>query len=264
LSIRTKFGGMRSVLYFDNWPLLMVLRVFGRKTGMVTYRKQGLEILVDHRGGGTRECITSDMYSRYIRCLELPENVNVLDLGANDGGFPLMLCLNQIKIAKVVCVEINPLTAQRLGVNLSLNVGSAGIAVNRAICDGVSHGSEIVMRASRGSTSESIFPDQTSKGSDSYSVPTITLSALYSEYFENALIDICKVDIEGAEYEVFRSAPDDLLLKFRYIFIELHEASKTPSFLKRVTTLGFRDITDNANCKTSADTEVRVFRGPSL
>ena len=254
---------MRSVLYFDNWPLLMAQRVFDRQTGLVTYRKQGLEILVDHRGGdetGTRECIASDMYSRYLPSLENLENITVLDLGANGGGFPLMLCLHQIKIAKVVCVEMNPLTAQRLAVNLSLNVGSAGIAVNRAICDRISHGSEIVMRASRGSTSESIFRDQTSEGTDSYSVPTTTLSALYSEYFANSLIDICKVDIEGAEYEVFGSAPDDLVLKFRYILVELHDASKNPEFLKRITTLGFRDITDDANCKTSADTEVRAFQ----
>ena len=245
----------------------MVQRVFDRKTGLVTYRKQGLEILVDHLGGdetGTRECITSDMYSRYVRSFELPENVNVLDLGANGGGFPLMLCLLQIKIARAICVEMNPLTAQRLAVNLSLNVGPAGVAVNKAICDDKSHGSEIVMKASRGSTAESIFRDQTSKGPDSYSVQTSSLAALCSDYFKNSSIDICKVDIEGAEYEVFRSTPDDVLLKFRYLLIELHDASKTPSFLKKVTTLGFRDITDNANCKTGADTEVRVFQGRPL
>ena len=224
LSIRTKLEGMRSVFYFDNWPLLVVQRVFDRKTGLVAYRKHDLEILVDHRGGdetGTRECIASDMYSRYLPSLELPESISVLDLGANGGGFPLMLRIHQIRLARVVCVEMNPLTAQRLAVNLSLNVGSAGIAVNRAICDGASHGPEIVMRASRGSTSESIFRDQADKGPESYSVRTTTLSALYSEYFENGLIDICKVDIEGAEYEVFRSTPDDLLLKFRYLLVEL-------------------------------------------
>ena len=255
---------MRSVLYFDNWPMLMVPRLFDRKTGLVTYRKQGLEILVDHRGGdeaGTRACITSDMYSRYVRSFELPETINVLDLGANGGGFPLMLYLLHIKIAKAVCVEMNPLTARRLAVNLSLNVGPAGIAVNKAICDGDSHGSEIMMKASRGSTSESIFRDQTSERPDSYSVRTSSLAVLCSEYFKDSSIDICKIDIEGAEYEVFQSAPDDVLLKFRYLIIELHDAAQTPSFLKKITTLGFRDITNDAASRTSANTEVRVLRG---
>ena len=266
LSIATKIGGLRAVLFFDNWPLLITQRIFDRKTGLVTYRKQGLEILVDHRGGdenGTRLCIATDMYSRYLPSFELPEKVVVLDLGANGGGFPLMLCLHGIKLARAVCVEMNPVTAQRLAVNLSTNVGLAGIAVNAAVCDGESHGAELVLRTSRGSSSESIFRDQASKGPSSYSVSTTTLSTLYSKYFQDSVIDICKIDVEGAEYEVFRSSPDDILRKIRYLIIELHDASQTPAFLTRVKTLGFQDITDEDNCKTSADTEVRVLRGPA-
>ncbi len=266
LSIGTKIGGLRAVLCFDNWPMLITQRVFDRKTGLVTYRKQGLEILVDHRGGdetGTRLCIATDMYSRYLPSFELPEEVAVLDLGANGGGFPLMLCLNGIKLSRVVCVEMNPLTAQRLAVNLSTNLGLTGIAVNAAVCDGASHGPELVLRASRGSTSESIFQGQASKGAGSYSVPTTTLSALYSKYFQDSVIDICKIDIEGVEYEIFRSSPDDILRQIRYLIIELHDASQTPAFLTRVKTLGFQDITDETNCKTSGDTEVRVLQGPA-
>ena len=174
-----------------------------------------------------------------------------------------MLCLNGIKLAQVVCVEMNPLTAQRLAVNLSTNLGLAGIAVNAAVCDGVSHGPELVLRASRGSTSESIFRGQVSKGSGSYSVPTTTLSTLYSRYFQNSVIDICKIDIEGAEYEIFRSSSDEILRKIRYLIIELHDASQTPAFLTRVKTLGFQDMTDEVKCKTGGDTEVRVLRGPA-
>lgn len=267
LSIRTKIAGLQSVLYFDNWPWLIAQRCLDRKTGLVTYRKKGFEILVDHHGGdeaGTRSCIVSDMYSRYLSFLELPDSVNVLDLGANGGGFPLMLRLRGIKLKKVVCIEMNPPTASRLAVNLSLNIGSAAVTVNAALCDENSRGSEVVLKENRGSTSESIFRDQAGSGEASYFVPTITLSAACSKYFSGMRIDICKVDIEGAEYEVFESTSDEVLAKFRYLLIELHNPLRNARFLERLSALGFREMTDRSNSKTSAETEVRAFQGPKL
>lgn len=267
MSIRTKFAGLRSALYFDNWPLLIAQRFLDRKTGLVTYRKAGFEILVDHHGGdeaGTRQCLVSDMYSRYLPFLRLPDSVSILDLGANGGGFPLMLRLRGIKLKRVVCVEMNPLTAKRLAVNLSLNVGPAAIAVNAAVCDISSHGPEIVHQDSRGSTSESIFHNRGDSKGGSYSVPTVTLLALCETYFPQTEIDICKVDIEGAEYEAFHSSSDDVLLKFRYLLIELHNPSRNAEFLSRISALGFKDMTDRSSCNTGAETEVRLFRGPGV
>ena len=46
-----KFGGLRAILAFDNWPALLLVRLFDRKAGFVAYRKKGLDILIDHRGG---------------------------------------------------------------------------------------------------------------------------------------------------------------------------------------------------------------------
>lgn len=103
----------------------------------MVYRKDGLDILVDHGGGdenGTRACIATDMYRRYLPLFNLPGPVRVLDLGANGGGFPLMLKLAGVSLARVVSIEMSPLTFSRLQLNLATNLGSTAVAINAAIC----------------------------------------------------------------------------------------------------------------------------------
>src|ERR1019366_1738390 len=128
--LKTRFGGLRAVLAFDNWPMLVLGRIFDRKTGFVVYRKKGIEMLIDHHGGdeaGTRMCIASGMYRKYLPLLELSGQVNLLELG--------------------VCVEMNPLTALRLAVNLNSNLGLSSAAINAAVCN-LPEGSEIRIEAS--------------------------------------------------------------------------------------------------------------------
>ena len=266
MRLSNKFEGLRSIAVFDNWPMLIMQRLFDRKAGLVTYRKAGFEILIDHRGGdenGTRECISSDMYRKYLGHMSLPQPAAVLDLGANGGGFPLMLAIEGVRLARTVCVEMNTLTCLRLGLNLANNFGPLAVAINAAVC-GMPEQSEIMIELTRGSTSSSISNGQAKTGIPTVPVQTTTLQALYDKYFNGGFIDICKVDIEGAEYEVFESTEDSVLQKIRYLLIEFHHPSETPAFVERILRLGFSEITDRADSKTGANTEVRAFRGPSV
>ncbi len=265
ISIATKIAGMRAVLVFDNWPMLMLGRVFDHRAGFVVYRKKGLEILVDHRGGdqtGTRQCIASDMYRRYLPMFSLPRRVNVLDLGANGGGFPLMLRIEGIEIARVVCVEMNPLTWRRLQVNVATNLGPDAVTINAAVA-GAGQTDEILLRPSRGGTSESMYANRAGVDVPHVAVRPVTVAALCAEYFPSGAIDICKVDIEGAEYEALESTPEDVLRRIRYLVIELHDPARTPALLERLGKLGFRQMAAEKDHKTGAVTEVRVFRGPA-
>jgi len=264
MSFATKLAGLRAVLVFDNWPMLLLGRIFDRKAGFVVYRKSGLEILVDHRGGdqtGTRQCIASDMYRRYLPSFSLRGPIRVLDLGANGGGFPLMLKIEGLEIERVVCVEMNPLTSRRLQVNVSTNLGASAIAINGAVA-GANRDAEILLRPSRGGTSESMYTNRADAEVAHVAVKTITIRDLYDRYFQGELIDICKVDIEGAEYEALESCPHEILRKIRYLVIELHEPERTPALVKRIESLGFHQIAAERDHRTGAKTEVRVFRGP--
>ena len=180
-----KVAGLKALLQFDNWPMLIMARSFDKRTGLVTYRKGSLEILVDHSGGdenGTRTCLVSNMYRKHLNALGTRGPVRVLDLGANGGGFPLLLLLDGYEVEQAVCVEMNPPTALRLLVNLDTNLNGRAIGINAAVC-GTNAESEIRIEPSRGSTALSIYgrPDATAKSS--VTVPTVILSALCERYF---------------------------------------------------------------------------------
>lgn len=257
-----KVAGLRDLLKFDNWPALVFSRTFDRQTGLVAYRKGSLEILVDHLGGdenGTRACLVSDMYQRHLNSIAGTKAVRVLDLGANGGGFPLMLLLNGFDVVKAVCVEMNPPTCLRLRVNLATNLGNKAIGINAAVC-GADAPAEIPLQATRGSTGLSMYTNQNSPSSELLTVPTTTIAALVEQHFGEAEIDICKIDIEGAEYDAIQSAPDSALRRIRSLIIEFHDPARTPSCLSRLRSAGFAEITGGRDPHPSKHTEVRVFR----
>ena len=172
-----KITGLKALMEFDNWPLLLLARTFDRQTGLLTYRKGRLEILVDHHGGdesGTRICLVSDMYRKHLNGMAANGRVRVLDLGANGGGFPLMLLLDGYDVAQVVCVEMNPPTALRLQVNLNTNLNGCAVGINAAVC-GPNNGKEILLQRSRGSTSLSMDTNRASTTEPHVSVPSVAL-----------------------------------------------------------------------------------------
>lgn len=265
MSIATKVKGLRAVLFFDNWPMLVLQRVFYRDTGLVIYRKNGLEFVVDHKGhdeNGTRNCLISDMYRKYLASFSLPQRARVLDLGANGGGFPLLLRAEGIGIETVVCVEMGSQVVTRLTLNLATNFGPAAVAVHAAVCD-TSQRKEIALTRNRGGTAISIEGWQADRASDADFVDCVSLPALAATYFPQELIDICKVDIEGAEYEVFESSDDAVLRSIRYLIIELHDRARTPKLLDKIARLGFTDITLPGDAQPEKKDEIRCFRGPA-
>jgi FkbM family methyltransferase len=259
-----KLEGLRVILTFENWPSVLLARIFDRKTGFVVYRKKGLDILIDHHGddeNGTRTCIATDMYRKYLPFFMLPGSARVLDLGANGGGFPLMLKIEGIDIDRVVSVEMNPITFTRLQLNLATNLGQSAVALNNAVC-GIAEESEILLKPNRGGTNNSMFADRVDESTPHVAVRTITLQALYDQYFKDEIVDICKIDIESAEYELIEGSPDDLLRKMRYIIIELHDPPRTPALLEKLTRLGFTEIAVPGH-QPEEHGDVRALRGPT-
>ena len=78
---------------------------------------------------------------------------------------------------------------------------------------------------------------------DGISVPSITLNEIIDTY-EIQIIDILKIDIEGAEVELFSENYEHWLPKVRYLVIETHDRWREGSTDVVKTALSKFDFTD--------------------
>lgn len=232
-----KLSGLRELFFFDNWPHLLATRLLWARQPLVVYRLGRLEFLVDHAGGdqnGTRACLTSGMYDQAIDGLSKTQPLNVLDLGANGGGFVLNLLAKGFTLGRTLCVEMNPHTFSRLHFNLMRNM-KGGIALNAAAW---SDNGVLDVAVGNGGTGDSVA---SASGEETVQIQTRTLDSLIEQGFGEADIDLCKIDIEGAEFETLLSPHAERLRQVKRLVMEVHpHARHSPSdLLDRLKGLGF-------------------------
>ena len=243
MSFKNKLNGFKEIWYFDNRWQLLLNRLLFRHERINIYRLQGMNILVDHLAGdanGAREVIVSSMYRQFIPQMKLDAPVNVLDIGANNGGFPLMLRANQIVLKKVVSVELNPNTFTRMRFNLERNAGCDFTGINAAICGELR---DFEVGLGEGSAGDSIYLRGEASGTELYKIKGMTFDKIYSSTFGEEIVDVCKMDVEGAEYEVFSTPHHQKLIRCRYLIIELHdgEGRNPADVINRLVQLGFSE-----------------------
>ncbi len=244
-NLLNKIKGFILLFKFDNTLDLILSRIFRRKHGLNVYRIKGLEIIIDHAGGdenGTRAWIVSDMYRKYLARLPRAMPINLLDLGANGGGFILLLQMIGFRLRKIVALEMNPYTYSRMYFNVVHNVNGKHILRNEAISGKAKTYS---IRFGRGSTSDSLY--NTEGEGDAKEIRGRTLDDIYNDYFCGETIHICKIDVEGAEFEVFEKLPTVALSAIEYIIMEIHgDSNKTESLLKKLENANFMVLNRNS------------------
>ena len=241
MGLRNKIKGLMEISAFDNRAWLTFTKFLFPGENLLVYRYKGFDILTDRTGGdanGARELMTSPIYRRFFSKMKFDGAANVLDLGANNGGFPLLLAASGIELKKVVSVELNPHTFSRLHFNLTRNLDCDLVPVNAALC-----GEEktFEMKFGTGSVSDSIYLESGNEGTKIYKIPGMTFDSIYEAYFENQVIDICKVDVEGAEFEVFLEPSHQKVTQCRYLIMEIHERGerRASEILPTIEKLGF-------------------------
>ena len=219
----------------------MLTRAFFPREELNVYRLRGIEFIADHARGdanGAREILSSPMYLRFLPKLDLNGPANVLDLGASNGGFPLLLAANGIKLKKVVSLELNPDTFIRLRFNLERNLNCEITVANAAVC-GETRMLDVPIGA--GSVSDNIYGENTDSRAVVKTIPGLSYDEIVKTNFGGEIIDICKMDVEGAEFEILRSANHKKLLQCRYLLMEIHERDnrKASEILPIVAEMGF-------------------------
>jgi FkbM family methyltransferase len=229
-------------MQFDNWPFLIIQR-FCFDTPMV-YQKRNVRFLVDRASGdqhGLTDCVTHDIYSRYFPCLTKDRPLRVLDLGANIGGFGLALILAGFEIERIVAVEMNMRTHARLAYNLVNNIGSKAALVHAAVCNTKRN---ILVADNDGWVGNSIY-DRSLGNTPTLEVPGVTLDELTKSYFPSQRVDILKMDIEFAEYEVLFSETCKSVVQYDHLLMEIHEDGRheKKALVRRLDELNFEMLT---------------------
>jgi FkbM family methyltransferase len=145
---------------------------------------------------------------------DLPvEPRTILDVGANIGMASIYFA-NRYPSAKIIAIEPEPTNFRMLEKNIAAYPGIS--AVRAALWPSGGEVSVVAPSGMNGSYGHWGFTV-----SDGTGVRAVTVPAILQE-FEIATIDILKVDIEGAELELF-SANCEWLKHVRYVMIETHD-----------------------------------------
>lgn len=220
-------------MQFDNRLSLLVDRILFR-SDLVLYRYRGMWILVDHTGGdanGVRACLTSRMYRQFLSMVELPPRPTVLDIGANGGGFGLLLASCGLTPSFLGCAEMNPSVHVRLQYNLRRNLDGELYLANVAIAG---RSGSVTQKFGCGDTGERLrlaaedaVESSPPESLDRQTVEIWTFDKFVDEALSaNASIDMCKIDIEGAEFEMLRGRDCQALSRCRYVIIEIHSSQE--------------------------------------
>ncbi len=243
--------GLRAITSFDGVFFLLCQRLLGRRLGWTIYEKGRLKFLVDHLAddqSGTRDCFAGPMYRELFEHMQLPRQLRLLDLGANGGGFPL-LCLDLgFELAALACVEVNPFTHSRLALNIRHNAGLRPKILNVALGG---HSRELTLSFPMGGTSFSIYGAAAGATNEEALIKVLTLDEIMCCGFGDEAVDLCKMDVEGAEYEALLSDAAGSLRRIHYLVIEIHpaEAAKQDALYSKLASHGFERIKTSSACE---------------
>ncbi len=242
--LANKLNGLKALWKFDNRYQLLLSRLLFRTNGLNIYHLNGMQILIDHDAGdesGTRDVLVSQMYQQFLPEMKFTSPINVLDLGGNGGGFGLMLKVNHIPIKKIVAVEFNPNTCARMRFNLERNLDATVIGLNAAVCG---ERKTLQIKVGKGGTSDSIYNPINGENGKEVEVQGVTIDDLCNEYFNGEPIDLCKMDIEGAEHEIFALPHHNALKQVRFLIMEIHgnNHAKNQKILDTLASFGFREV----------------------
>ena len=234
MKFSAKVKSFSTCLAFDNRWQIICARVFSKKTRFVPYRLSAVQCVADHAGGdesGLWPCLVGGMYDPFldhVRKRVGEQQINILDLGANAGGFSLAAA-QMLELKKIVAVEMNPLTCSRMRLNLLTNYGPKAHAINAAVGP---RSAIIKVPWTPGSTGEAV-PAEDPTGS-TFAVPMMTFDEIVQGNFEGDRIHVVKVDIEGSEWGVLESDSCQALSQCDVLIMEVHpQAGRRPEELSR-------------------------------
>lgn len=233
---------VRSLLRFTNRFQLLCNRTLFRSTSLNVYKLGSME-LIAIREDDLTEVANSQMYWPLLKDVLPRTGLRVLDYGANVGAFALMLWHNGIVLERVHAIEMNPHTFRRLRYNLEESLPCEVSLSNKAVMGNLGR---VTVRVGRGSSGDSAVKHDARK-LEIIQVECTTIDASISEAFGAEGIDLCKMDVEGAEHDIFAHNNYSRLRQCKLLIMELHDLQsnakgKTEDVISKLSLLGFEEL----------------------
>lgn len=213
----------------SNWPAIILRRAANRYLHIatpITYRPRGGTVVMTAPARDTAwwsfvEVMAADSYR--LRELPVDEIAFVVDLGANLGDFSVAVA-ERFPGVHVLAFEPGPRAYQQLHANVVTN-GLERVIDTRCCAVVGSAASNEVMLWERpiASTSSSLLAPSAGDGGKSAAGVRVAAIALAEALTSLAVpVDLLKVDVEGAEYEIFAETPISALANVRRAVVEYH------------------------------------------
>ncbi len=226
----------------ENWPTAfeMKLRRHQRGLALLNFRN-GLSVVCRGRTLDWRvvhELLFAGSYARALDFLKnLPGKPVVLDLGGNIGLFSL-LAASTHPAAEIFAYEPGPPNYRLFEMNCLAN---AALAERIHLCK------EAVAGQTR--RTEWIFDSNNPGGSGLFATNGQKFGVQIRAFAEvvnslPATIDLAKIDIEGAEFELMAATPPEVWRRIGAVSLELHDDPENKmsreEFMKRMASYGFK------------------------
>lgn len=213
---------------FTNWSILASKIAMGRLRGSppsLRMRTRNGHATIETPPGDRSWRTSVESFGRNCYALErfdLPDVPIVIDAGANIGAFTLRLLAERPR-AQVICIEPSPQAFTVLRNNLSINYATAQVELIGCALVGKASTPSIALYENIGdSCTSSLLPQFSSNRSTRVvEVPVRTLRSILASC--SSYVDLLKLDVEGAEYEIVLDTPLAEFDVIKNIVIEYHK-----------------------------------------
>jgi FkbM family methyltransferase len=155
----------------------------------------------------------------FIRQL-VPQDAVIADFGAHRGEFCSILS-GTTKIRSCLCLEANPMLVRDL---IEGNTKQSTMKIIHAALVGIGAPAELMLQVSENPEASSVFLSVSGVFGvrETVNVPTMTLDAVM-DILSEPRVHMIKMDIEGAEIDVLRTANRKTLARIDQITVEFHD-----------------------------------------
>jgi len=159
----------------------------------------------------------------------------VIDAGAHVGLYSLIVA---IYAKKVISIEPHPVNYRLLEINRVINNAWNVIPINAAIVGTYVLKQNVKLYESTHSGGATIVTRASSK---CYNVPATTLTRIVEEYVDQDDSITLKIDVEGAEFDVFKHLDPALLKRIETLVAEIHlNYGNIDTIIEKLKSVGFQ------------------------